>query len=356
MSNTATFNDWNEFINNLKLNHVHNYVMNDVIINNDSGVDYMTLSELHDVGSIIITNLKLNQSIKSTKNYFKLINLKLLVIHNIQAQGLEDVSNMFEGMAADYVKLDFRLINVINADKMFANSRINKLDINLRFSDKLQSAVEMFSGCYNLTPKMISSIITYNAKTDNMFQNCCFENSLITKLTNNNNEAMLPKDEQLYDKLLKQFHKVNEHIDTSFNKIQSIVESLNNRVDGLESKLMTTNNNVENIQSIVESLNNSVEIIESRLMTTNNDIENIESKLTTVNSSIKTLDAHVVSLNKESQRSKNQINCLDSKVKGNEQAIKLSVDVQNSLTGLISRMDGLLNNMSSRLEALESKH
>ena len=292
MTETVKYNNWNEFIDNIQ--NINSFIKDTVIIENDCDIE----SKVINLDSIIIMNLILSDNIKSTQNYFKGFNVKALIINNIDSS-VEHLDSMFEGLNASYVKLDLNLYNVTVADSMFANCKVKNLELNIKFSNKLQSAVEMFKNCSMLTPTTINNLITYNAIITDIFKGISFEQALIDTLTTNNKLATLTKEETLYDKLIQRFNATDEHIDKSFNM-------LNKLLNEQETKL----NNIINFKS------------------------QIKSKLETVDE---------------------QINQHSYNLKAQQSLFEMSIRAQHTLTDLVSRLENTIENMSSRIDELEKE-
>lgn len=304
-----TFNNWNEWLASLD-DHT-TFTVDTLIINGESIVDGQIQPK---VETIIISNLILN-NIRTTSDMFRVFNnLKALIIHNLQANMLTDTSRMFYNLKAEYVELKLNMLNVVNAESMFAHCMINKLILNINFSNRLVNANNMFNGWIGLTPNIISSLKTYNASIDNIFTGCSFEDSLLARLYENNRLANMSKEDIAVDNFM--------------------------------------NENITRIRQLIDDL------IASRLDTVIKcNHENKELMLSRINDGIRELEEHIRSITTKiddnERKYENSMKDLTYRVNGNEFMLKESVKSQANLTSLVARFQNVIEKFDQRIYSLE---
>ena len=304
-----TFKDFNEFVKYTENNNLFCFVADKVIIQQQDSIDENIYSQ-SITQSISIQTLVIKSEVINVKNWFSRFNqLKQIHIHNLEiSPTLNKLDSMFSNcFNVKIISLCWHCPNIESTQSMFENCEsLATFNGFVQFSSKLENAKFMFKQCKVITPKTINWLKTYNAKTDDIFTDCIYNQQLIITLNNNNKQTVDKFDEMIEDmsdyiyseanRVIKSINSRSDKLNESINsQSDSIIKFIDSRLEDTRKAITKWNDSsikaaLVNIRNITDCKLNSIEELK-------NTLENIESTTSTLLTALSQLSQSVAQNN-----------------------------------------------------------
>ena len=343
------FANWLQFVNYVNSNKLTTFVADTLSIEssyedlpNYSSV-YAATKHNTTIESIVIRKLVLVNHVTIGTMFQWFENLKILIINSIQADHLKNCSCMFRFTKCNYLEVNLTLPTVEACNNMFSDVNVQSAKLNLKFSNKLGSAVEMFSNWITLSPVTVESLVTYDANIDNIFTGCAFSQPMLAKLKENNRKAKLTKEQS-------QVESIESAITSTIRKlVLPRIESVFVAVQENKNDLMSSINNISNVfdTKLNQSMNNISRTVDTRINNFNQQLSESRKTISTIESKLNQNIANSIkSLN-------DSLNELEKQTKGNDGAIHATATTLQSIVELADRLQTCLESVDQRVETLE---